>query len=171
MAPGQDGMNAAQRHLKAIAAGVVTKTNVIGIRKALAHVDRLRMGYSGNRSNVTREEADAIEQALLESRPTVTGELVETGKRLLQSPRYAKRLADFAPALARIDHFRLIRFDRVQYQRGLGTLVPVYAVWAKVPPCIGPDPFPPGVTYEVFVFRNVPWQSGGNGPEIQGRDF
>lgn len=135
---------AAQRHLAAIEAGQVTKSNVIGIRKALAHVDRLRRGWPGNRSNATPAEADEIEEALRLCEPTVTGELYETGMKVLRSPRWRKRWNERQAAIiawprARID---LVRFDRVgehgQY------LVPVYRV-------IG--------LRGSFLFRNLPWQT------------
>lgn len=155
-------MNATEKHLAAINAGTVAKTNIIGIRKALAHVDRIRAGWSGNRSNATSEGADALEYALKLHRPRVVGELHETGLRVLRSPRYAKRLADFADSIAALDHFRLIRFDRDNYGHG-DFIVPVYAAWSKIPP---KGDAMDGGTYEAFRFRVVSWQSGGNGPEL-----
>lgn len=152
----------AQRHLAAIRAGEVTKSNVIGIRKALNHVARLESGLSGNRSNVTPAEVREIESAIAQHRPRVTGELHDSGLALLRSPRYRKRLEAFAPAIAALDSFRLVGFEPIDSLH----FVPVYAAWAAVPPCKGPDPFAPGATYEAFRFRNVAWQSGGDGPEI-----
>lgn len=150
----------AKKHLDAINAGTVDKTNVIGIRKAINHVERLRAGYSGNRSSVTPEQADALEYAIRLHRPRVVGELHETGLKVLRSPRYAKRWTDWQrKAIDALDHFRLVGFERID-----GThATPVYAVWAKVPP---KGDALDGGTYEAFWFRNVAWQSGGNGPEI-----
>lgn len=144
----------AQRHLDAIHAARIDKGNVIGIRKALQHVDRLRMGYRGNRSNVKPDEADALETALEACRPLVTGELHDTGLKVLRNPKYAKRFNEEERCVieSAAAKFQLLRFDRI------GRYVqPVYR--------ISDD------RGRYFIFRNVPWQSGGNGPEIQGRDF
>lgn len=40
---------------------------------------------------------------------------------------------------------------------------PDYAAWSTIPP---KGDALDGGTYEAFRFRNVPWQSGGDGPEI-----
>lgn len=145
--------SAAKKHLDAINSGKVEKTNVIGIRKALAHVDRIRAGYSGNRSNATPEQADALEYALRLHRPRVMGELHDTGLKVLRNPRYAKRWTPWQQkAIDAADHFRLVRFDR----EGNSALVPVYAVWSKVPP---KGDALDGGTYEAFHFRNIPWQT------------
>lgn len=145
----------AQKHLDAIASGTVTKTNIIGIRKAINHVERLRAGWSGNRSSVTPAEADAMEKALGEVRPVVAGELHESGLKVLRSPRYAKRWKPWQrEAIDALDHFRLIRFDRIG--RHGEHAVPVYEVWAKIPP--KGDALDSG-SYQAFSFRNIPWQS------------
>lgn len=142
-------LTTAQKHLAAIHAGTITKTNMIGIRKALNHVDRLRNGYSGNRSSVTPAEADALETALHACRPLVTGELHASGLALLRSPRYAKRLANYRDVIDAPDlRFQLMRFDRVgEFEKA----VPVYRA---------------ATLKGSFEFFNIPWQSGGDGPEI-----
>lgn len=149
--------SAAQKHLHAIEAGTVEKTNVVGIRKALAHVARLLAGWSGNRCNATPYEARALEMALERVKPRVVGELFLSGLKLLQSKRYAKRWNDAErEVIVDIDVIRLVRFDRVNYGKG-AVIVPVYC--AK------------GCNGNSFVYRNIAWQSGGDGPEIEGRDF
>lgn len=159
-------MSAMQKHLDAIASGTVTKTNVIGIRKAINHIERLNAGWSGNRSAATVDEVFAVEQALAEQRPRVGGELHDTGVKLLQSPRYRKRWQPWqSEAIAAIDHFRLVAYDRIG-SRGQYS-VPVYAVWAKIPP---KGDALDGGSYEAFRFRNIPWQSGGDGPEVVSAD-
>jgi hypothetical protein len=157
-------MRTAEKHLAAIRAGTVTKSNVIGIRKAFNAFERDRRNYS-NSSTAPRMSADdysATERALRENPPRVAGELHDGGLKVLRNPRYAKRLAHYAPAIASIDHFKLVGFEWIDATH----CVPIYAVWSHVPPVAGRDPFPPGATYEAFRFRNVPWQSGGDGPEI-----
>lgn len=153
---------AAQRHLAAIKSGEVTKTNIIGIRKALNHVARLEARLSGNRCSVTPAEAREIESAIAAHRPRVVGELHDSGLKLLRSPRYRKRLESVRPGIDALESFRLVGFEFIDSLH----VTPIYAAWAHVPPVKGRDPFPPGATYEAFKFRNVAWQSGGNGPEI-----
>lgn len=157
--PGRDGMTAAERHLKAIAAGEVTKSNVIGIRKAINHVERLRAGWSGNRSNVTSAEVDAIEEALRQREPCVVGELHESGLKLLRSPRWRKRWNERQRGIIeRLDHFALVRFDRIE--RGTHA-IPVYRAIAT--------------TGQSFLFRNIPWQTAyyegeESGPVVVGEN-
>lgn len=82
---------------------------------------------------------------------------------MLRSPRYAKRLAPYADSIAVIDHFRLIDFEDIS-RRGDGTHnTPVYAVWCEIP---SKGDVLDGGVYEAFRFQNIPWQSGGDGPEI-----
>lgn len=149
----------AMRHLAAIHAARVDKGNMIGIRKILAHVDRLRHGYSGNRSNATPADADALETALEACRPLVAGELHSTGLKLLRDPRYAKTFNEEEHCVIESPaaKFQLVRFDRVHIPRGLNAIVPVYRVSDD--------------RGRYFFFRNIAWQSGGRGPEVQGRDF
>ena len=135
-----------QHHLEAIQAGKVTKTNIIGIRKAINHVQRIANGWSGNRSSATAEEVARIEYELDNVQPIVTGELHDSGLAIMRNKRYLKALPECA---ATVDMFRLIRFDRIGHSGEYA--VPVYRA-------IGPD--------GAFNFRNIPWQSGGNGPEI-----
>lgn len=155
--PGRDGMTAAQRHLAAIAFGAVTKSNVIGIRKAINHVERLRAGWSGNRSNVTPAEADAIEAALADREPAIADTaLHNSGLKLLRSPRWRKRFSEEQLAIINDRHvlFSLVRFDRIG-PRGMYA-VPVYRAAS-----FGGS----------FLFRNIPWQSASaygeeSGPTI-----
>ncbi len=137
-------------HLAAIQAGNVTKTNIIGIRKALNAMDRRSRGYSTGPTcpQLTFEECDEILGALYRHKPKVTGELHDSGIKVLRNRRYAKRLAPYAEIIASDDlAFKLIDFEDV----ARGYYVPIYeAASAK----------------GSFAFRNVAWQSGGDGPEI-----
>jgi len=148
----------AQKHLDATRSGTVTRGNVIGLRKLINASERKARGWSigVTASAVSLDDLWTVEQALGENRPTVTGELDASGRKLLASPRYAKRFSEAQrDAIARIDHFRLVRFDRICAD---GThCVPVYEVWAR-------DAM--GFLYNAFAFRHVPWQSGGDEPEI-----
>lgn len=133
-----------KKHLAVIQAGEVTKTNVIGIRKAINHVERLRAGWSGNRSSVAPHEADALEVALAQREPRVLGELHDSGLKLLRSPRWRKRWNERqAGIIERLDHFNLVRFDRIGANGGQA--IPVYRAVAT--------------TGQSFLFRNIPWQT------------
>lgn len=138
-------------HMAAIVSGAVTKTNVIGLRKILNADIRRSHGWSVSSTcpKYTHDEAVALERALLEHRPVVTGELHETGLTLLRSPRYKRRLAGVKPIIDALDFFRLVGFDRIG--RSDQYTVPVYEAHAGK---------------QFFTFRNIPWQSDGNGPEI-----
>lgn len=140
------------QHLAAIESGRVTKSNVIGLRKALNADARRDAGYSVSSvaPKLSGHELRRTIDALTEHHPTVLGELHDSGVKLLRSPRYAKRLA----SVRSIIESRSIRFDLVRFH-WIDALhvVPVYR-------CIS--------FAGSFTFYNVPWQSGGNGPEIVG---
>jgi hypothetical protein len=136
----------AKRHMKAICGGEVTKSNVIGLRKAFNHVERLKRGWSGNRSAVTIEEADKLRAELERHQPRVVGELHESGLKLLRSPRYKKLWTPHqAAAIEGATFFRLIGFvliDSTHY-------APAYRVFTKAGPA--------------FAFYHVPWQAALGG--------
>lgn len=148
-----------QRHLMAIESGEVTKTNIIGIRKALNHAARINAGWSGNRCNVTPQEAQTLYRAIETHKPIVTGTLHDSGIRVLRNPRYAKRWSDWQiAAINGINHFRLVGYWQEELHH-----YPIYELWAKAPPKgDGMD----SAIYQSFRFINVPWQSGGNGPVV-----
>lgn len=140
-------------HLAAIESGAVTKTNVIGIRKAINAMERDRNGYSlsATAPKTTIEEVFAVEEKLSEREPNVTGEFFLSGLAVLTNPRYAKRFSEREHAVIDdIDVIKLVRFDRIG-RRG-EYAVPVF----RAKGCNGDD----------FLYWNIPWQSGGRGPEI-----
>lgn len=139
-------MSAIQRQLAAINSGRVTKSNIIGIRKILGAAWRLEHGYSVSVTAPSFDEMsatqarEAILKGLEECRPTVTGDLHETGLQLLRSPRYRKRFAFLNDVISDDMRFDLIRFDDVSR----GHFIPVYRAcgWDRG-----------------FVFRAIPWQT------------
>lgn len=137
-------------HMAAIKAGEVTKTNIIGLRKILNADARRAKGYSVSSTcpNYTAAEVAALVSAVERKKPRVVGALHDSGLKLLQSPRYKKRLAPFADIVAKIDTFRLVGYDMIDRDMHA---VPLYMA------CAG---------RKSFMFRNVPWQAGGNGPEV-----
>lgn len=142
-------MSAMQKHLDAIAAGSVTATNVIGLRKAANHVARLRAGWSGNRSSATQAEVDAAFDALAKYEPVVRGDLHASGVRLLTNKRWAKRFDAAQTDVIRTLHgFRLVRFDLIDAAH----VTPVYRACGET---------------GSFLFRNIPWQTVSFRPDLQ----
>lgn len=140
-------MNATiKKHLAAIEAGAVTKTNVIGIRKALNVAERQYQSLSTSRTSprVSNEDASELLRAIRRHEPEVTGELHESGLKVLRSPRWRKRWTEREAAIIeRLYRFGLVRFDFIGRDRL--NAVPVYRAIAS--------------TGESFLFRNIPWQS------------
>lgn len=153
-------LTAIQKHLAAIKAGRIERTNIIGLRKAFNAYDRSSRGYSVSRTApaISTVEFDALNEAINKHHPTVTGKLHESGLKVLRNPRYAKR---WTPTQQRIIdgacRFDLIRFDWIgpRYSH----CVPVYRVTSQ--------------GCESFAFRNIPWQSAWSlgeedGPRVVG---
>lgn len=149
-------MRTAEKHLAAIRAGTVTKSNVIGIRKAFNAFERERAGY-GNSTTAPRMTADdysAIECALRENPPRVAGELHDSGLKVLRNPRYAKRWTERqAGIIDKLDHFKLAGFEWIDATH----CVPVYRAVTGAG--------------DSFAFRNLPWQTayymgGESGPVV-----
>lgn len=142
------------RHMAAVTAGKVEKTNVIGIRKAINAMER------GNWPAAMIDAQFELEQAIAERRPTVAGALHETGLKVLQNPRYKKRWSQRQQlTIANLDHFELIRFDRIG--RGFRYSVPVYRAVSR--------------SGGSFAFRNIPWQTAhyeglDDGPRVVSED-
>lgn len=131
------------RHLTAIESGIVTKSNVIGLRKALNADYRRSRGYSESLTapKLRGTELAAIMNRLGECKPIVDQALADSGIALLTDKRYRKRLERVAHILPRVSFFRLIRFDDIKD----GHFVPVYRACTP--------------SAESFVFRNIPWQA------------
>lgn len=143
----------AQKHLAAINAGTVNRTNIIGLRKLINAGERKAQGWSigVTASAIDMDSLDAIETAISERLPLVSGQLVQTGIALLTNKRYAKQLSYVGDKVHQVAQFRLAWFDRLG-RHGCHS-VPVYRAYDSAG-CY------------LFTFRNIPWQSGGNGPEI-----
>lgn len=147
------------RHMAAIESGNVTKTNVIGLRKAVVSVERQRRGWSSNRITATGDEVDAALAALETKRPIVRGELHESGVKLLTDRRYKRRLESVADRIAELQGFSLIGFYEVNSHAI--AFVPVYRAFGNA---------------GCFDFYNVPWQAAmafgiEGGPHIVGVDL
>ncbi len=80
-------MNATlKKHLEAIKSGTITKTNIIGLRKAFNTNARLIRGYSCSITSprVTINDVAEINQAIALNEPRVSRELDASGRKVLQ---------------------------------------------------------------------------------------
>jgi hypothetical protein len=142
------------RHMSAIASGNITKTNVIGLRKVMNHVWRLRQGLDGNRCAATLGDTVEAEKVIQHFMPIVRGELHESGVKLLTDRRYRKRLESVADKVAKLEGFRLIGFLDIER----GNFTPIYRAFGGA---------------GSFDFYNVSWQTAyalgvESGPHIIG---
>jgi hypothetical protein len=144
-----------QKHIAAIESGQVDATIVSGLRKALNAHERAARGYSvgGTSARMTAEERELILYKLLPRvMPRVVGKLHDSGLALLRglTKRRAARLESVAGIVADLTEFRLVGFDYVGPYGMHAT--PVYRAYDSAG--------------KSFPFTNVPWQSGGDGPEL-----
>ena len=146
-----------EKHLEAIKSGHVDRSNIIGMRKGLNAYERAYRGYSiGRTSGVPSEgQVKRLEEYLGLALPIVVGDLEATGKALLKSKRYAKQLAPYADIVADVQHFKFCGFDYIG--RDGDKVTPVYRAFDS--------------RGSSFPFRNIPWQSGGRGPEIVSSNY
>lgn len=128
-----------ERHLAAVRAGEVTRSNIIGMRKGFNAWDK-----DDRRATWSTEQADELTQAIWNGHPRAVGELHEGGLKVLRNPRYAKRWNDRQRAIINypLVTFRLVRFDFLRR----GHCVPVFRVTGDE-------------QMGSFTFRNIPWQS------------
>jgi hypothetical protein len=133
----------AKKHCRAIASQSVTDSTVRGLKKILNADYRRRRGYSVSSTapNVCKEEVEQLNAAIGYHLPRVVGKLDETGRKLLLSKRYAKRLAPVADIIADLTRIHLVGFDEINR----GNHVPFYRVFDS--------------RGRHFTFRNIPWQS------------
>lgn len=140
-------------HIAAALSGRVTKSNVIGTRKALNTAARRAGGGRVAKCApvVTTEQFDALFTALGDCRPVIEGELHDSGIKQINNRRYRKQLGAVSDLIPLITRFRLVDFYAAG-RRG-EYFVPVY----RAETADGESG---------FRFINIPWQSGGNGPEV-----
>lgn len=148
-------MDSFDKHLAAVRAGMVDGSNIRGIQKALNAAWRAERGYSISSTSPKWAEVPGcirtLKKAIRNAQPRIAGDLDRSGRKLLQSPRYADRFkGSDARVIADLDRFELVAFGEFSPHSGLH-----HPAFRAV-----------GRGGESFVFVNVPWQSGGNGPEI-----
>lgn len=141
-----------KKHLVAIQSGLVTKSNIIGIRKAINTEARLCRGYSVSVASpkVTSSDLLEIKKAIGEFQPLVDDELKASGIRVLQDRRYRKRWnAAQGKVIENIISFRLVDFwdfDKTH-------CVPIYEARSS---------------WGSFQFFVIPWQSAYALGELSG---
>lgn len=141
-----------EKHLAAIKAGRIDRSNVIGIKKATNAFERASAGYSNGRTspNWTAREMQELSTAIRLVEPRVCGALHTSGMKVLRDRRYAKRWSPFERSVIdRLNHFRLAGFMPV----GRWNVVPIYRAVAD---------FGGG-----FYFFHVPWQAAAYGGEVE----
>jgi hypothetical protein len=100
-----------------------------------------------------------LECAIKEREPEVAGALHDSGLKVLRNPRYTKRWDGYEQdVIDNLDHFELIRFDRVGSRGRYG--MPVYRAVAYVGR---------GKAERSFAFRNIPWQTAFFPGSMMGR--
>lgn len=140
-----------ERHIAAIR-HTVTKSNIIGMRKAINAFERNRRGYSigATAPEWSYSMVRALHEDTARYAPVITGDWHATGIATLQRAvkRYPDRFNAYCAAVvADIWYFRLVDWhcERLQHY-------PVIRAVAR------------DGTH--FDFYNIPWQSGGDGPKI-----
>ncbi len=141
----------AARHLATVKSGTIDRGTVIGIRKLVSSSYRAAHGYGvgGGQAKAPLEDMEAILVAIMEHKPVATGELHDNGLKVLRNPRHRKALAGLEHVLTYTPTFRLVDYEL----RGrIGDyFVPIW----RAESLLG-----------WFDFISIPWQSGGNGPEV-----
>lgn len=154
-------MNATlKKHLDAIKSGAITKTNIIGLRKAFNAHARLARGYSLGITSprVSDEDLGDLRRAITMHEPRVSRELDASGRKVLQDRRYHNRWTKGQAAVIRdIEFFRFVGFRDVER----GHFVPIYKAISK---------------WGNINFIVVPWQTALalgeiSGPQIIGDYF
>lgn len=154
-------MNATlKKHLDAIKSGAITKTNIIGLRKAFNANARLARGYSLGVTSprVTLDDIGEIRRAITMHEPRVSRELDASGRKVLQDRRYRNRwTVGQARIISEIEFFRFVGF------RDIGDIhhVPIFKAISK---------------WGNINFIVIPWQTAFvlgeiSGPQIIGDYF
>ena len=139
-------------HIAAIRSGSITRTTVIGVRKAITACNKRRDGWGVSRTqaDISPAQCDTACDELRRVRPVVCDELHESGLAQLRNRRYRRQLEAVADIIADIQSFHLIGFELIGHRGVYAT--PIYE--ARDSQC------------RAFSFINIPWQAGGNGPEV-----
>ena len=141
----------AARHLAAIESGQIDRGNVTGIRKLVSSSIKASRGWrvGGGQAKASLEDVESVLSAIMERKPLATGDLHDNGQKVIRNRRHRRALEGVASIADTVTGFRLVDYEL----RGrIGDyFVPI---WRAESPA------------GWFDFINIPWQSGGNGPEV-----
>ena len=138
-------------HLAAVESGQIDRGNVTGIRKLVSSSTRASMGWSvgGGQPKAPLEDVESVLSAITERQPLAKGELHDNGLKVLRNRRHRRALEEVASIAETVTGFRLVDYEL--RGRSGGYFVPI---WRAESPA------------GWFDFINIPWQSGGDGPEV-----
>lgn len=145
-------MTPVEKHIAAIKSDAVDKSTIAGLRKAINAMERRNRGWSigHTATHMTDAEFDYVTTLLMERPPRIVGALHDSGVALLKSKRYRRQLAGVMHVVDDLKEFRLVGFEYVG--RHLDRVTPVYrAINSRG---------------NYFDYTNLPWQAGGNGPQV-----
>lgn len=142
----------AARHLAAIESGAIERGTVIGIRKLVSASTRRQMGWGvgGGQANAPVEDVSAVLDAIKDRKPRAVGELHAGGLAVLASKRNRRRLHHVADIVPDVVTFQLVDYE-LQGRAG-EYFAPIWRASTA--------------DGRRFDFLNIPWQSGGEGPEV-----
>ena len=145
-------MTPVEKHIAAIKSGAVDKSTIAGLRKAINAMERRDRGWSvgSTATHMTDDEFTEITALLMRQPPRIVGALHDSGVALLKSKRYRRQLAGVMHVVDDVKEFRLVGFEYVG--RALDHVTPVYRAINSRGNC--------------FDYTNLPWQAGGNGPQV-----
>ena len=142
----------AARHLAAIKSGQIDRGTLIGIRKLVSSSTRAAYGYrvGGGQAKAPLEDVESVLAAIMERKPRAVGTLHASGLAVLANKRNRRKLELVADIVPDVVMFQLVDYEL--RGRAGESFVPIWR--ASTADGRG------------FDFLNVPWQSGGDGPEI-----
>ena len=142
----------AARHLAAIESGHVDRGTMIGIRKLVDASTRRAYGWSvgGGQAVAPMDDVQAVLDAILKRQPVAIGELHTGGLAVLRNRRNRRNLEGVADIVPDVVSFRLVDYELRGYAGEY--FAPIWRAETG--------------DGRRFDFLNVPWQSGGNGPEV-----
>lgn len=141
-----------EKHWHAITARkVVSRSNIIGIRKALNNAARWEAGWSCNKGMIDPERAAQLLSAVYRHIPAVDGQQLAFGRAYLRKPRNMRKLTDYQRDIVTSDAPLIFLVDYLEGPNR--TFRPVFRVERLY-----------GGGH--FCYTVTPWQAGGDGLEV-----
>jgi hypothetical protein len=139
----------AARHLAQIQTGRIDASTLRGLRKLVSGSLRKADGWSvgGGQAVAPLGDLWKVLDAITLHKPAATGELHDSGLEVMRNKRHRSSLPDFAPDVC---GFVLVNYELQGPRKTY--FVPIWRATTA--------------DGRYFDFQNIPWQSGGNGPEV-----